>query len=66
MEKEIFFTIVVEQRAHIQKMEQGMEALLKEKQKWEASGVSTSGTGIVTETSTRTPIHNLQNILPEL
>ena len=45
------FTIVVEQNTQIQKMEQDMEALLKEKEQWETiTGTTTTGTS-----RTRTP-----------
>lgn len=49
MEKEFFFTIVVEKNAQIKNMEQGIEALLKEKEQWEAVGASI-GTSTVAET----------------
>jgi len=52
MEKDNLFTLVVEQNAKIQKMEQDMEALLKEKEQWEATGTSTGISTVQTSAGT--------------
>jgi len=68
MEKEKLFTIVVEQNDQIQKMEQDMEALVKEKEKWEAIGTSTVRivTHLTTQVSISDSLENLTQALGEL